>query len=56
MVDTCTIKLKMKDGSSRSLVNVRYVVELKINLISLGILEVTSMRVIMANEVLKLIK
>jgi len=51
-----TVKLKMSDGSLRELVDVRYVPKLQKNLISVGALEASGMRVTIADGVLKVCK
>lgn len=51
-----TIRLKMHDGTIRRLTNVRYIPDLKKNLISLGVLDTDGYKVKIENGVLKVIR
>ncbi|KAI9180602.1 hypothetical protein LWI28_006414 [Acer negundo] len=51
-----TVRLKMHDGTIRRLTDVRYVPDLKKNLISLGVLDVSGYKVTMEGGVLKVVR
>ena len=56
MEGICTVRIKMFDGIVRELKEVRYVPQLKRNLISVGALKTLSLVVSIRDGVLKMIK
>ncbi|GKG01856.1 zinc finger, CCHC-type containing protein, partial [Tanacetum coccineum] len=54
--ETCKVQVQMRDGSSFVLDNVRYVLKLRLNLISLGTLEKDGFTVNMQSGKIKVIK
>ena len=51
-----TVRLKMHDGTIKRLTDVRYIPDLKKNLISLGVLDSDGYKIIMENGVLKVVR
>jgi len=56
MVGIGTIRIKMPDGIVRELIDVRYVPQLKKNLISVGAMKSKRLKVTMENETLRITK
>jgi len=56
MEGICTVLVKMFDGMVRELNDVRYVPQLKMNLISVGALKASGLKVSIKDGVLKMVK